>query len=227
MVSQFAVPTQRARARLRLSDRSGRRTGRPFTYIEYGMPKTKGPEEDRDEVLNPAMKRRGIERCCRQMGRCGVDEDTDQNVDNNDEALGAEEGLYVVHRSSLPPCGRRTCCGALAVVKKPVAPRRGYGPYPPCQRSHVASRSRIGRLCLSATLTPREAATKPGLPASPETTPDALAQQQGSAGHERGDRHHHPKEAPCRGPEDRHPGEGPGIRHVLRLLCSAQGVFGT
>ena len=191
------------------------------------MPKAKGPEEDRDEVLNPAMKRRSIECCCRQMGGCGVDEDSDQNVDNNYEALCAEEGLYVVHRSSLPPCGRRNCCGRSPSSRSLLPHGEATARIPHTQTSHVTSCSRIGGLCLSATLTPREAVTKPGLPTSPEAARDALAQQQGSAGHERGDRPHHPKEAPCRGPEDRHSGEGLGIRHVLRVRCSAQGVFRT
>jgi len=56
----------------------------PFTHCESGMPKAEGPQEDRDEVLNPAMERRYTERRRRQMGRQGVDEDPDQNVDHDD-----------------------------------------------------------------------------------------------------------------------------------------------
>jgi hypothetical protein len=55
-------------------------SGQPFTNCEGGMPKAEGPEEDRDEVLNPAMERQYAERRRRQMGRRRIDEDTDQNV---------------------------------------------------------------------------------------------------------------------------------------------------
>jgi hypothetical protein len=58
-------------------------SGQPFTNCEGGMPKAEGPEEDRDEELNPAMERQYAERRRRQMGRRRVDEDTDQNVDGN------------------------------------------------------------------------------------------------------------------------------------------------
>jgi hypothetical protein len=40
------------------------------------------------------------ERSRRQVGRRGVDEDTDQNVDHDDNALCAKEGLKVIHLTS-------------------------------------------------------------------------------------------------------------------------------
>src|SRR5580693_9033075 len=81
---------RRGRARLRPPARSWRRTGRPLTHTEGGMPEAEGPEEDRDEVLNPAMERHETERRRRQMGSRGVDEDTDQDVDHDEKTLCAE-----------------------------------------------------------------------------------------------------------------------------------------
>jgi len=75
-------------------------SGRPLTHCEVGIPKTEGPEEDRNEVLNPAVK------CCyaeyrrRQMGRRGVDEDTDQKVDRDDNAASTKERPDKVHSTS-------------------------------------------------------------------------------------------------------------------------------
>jgi hypothetical protein len=64
------------------------------------MPKAEGPEEDRDEKLNPAMERQYAERRRRQMGRRRIDEDTDQNVDCDQKPICAEKGLYKSHLSS-------------------------------------------------------------------------------------------------------------------------------
>jgi hypothetical protein len=54
------------------------------------------------------MERPYSERRCRQVGRRGVDEDTNQNVDNDDKASCAKEGSYEIH---LTPslCGRWNC----------------------------------------------------------------------------------------------------------------------
>ena len=63
---------------------SPRRTGWPLGNREGRQPEAQGPEHDRDEVLDPAMQR-GCTKCeRRQMGRCCVVEDTDQNVDHKD-----------------------------------------------------------------------------------------------------------------------------------------------
>jgi len=76
-------------------------SGRPFTHCEVGMPKAQGPEENRNGVLNPAMEQRYIARRRRQMGRRGVDEDPDQNVDPNEKASCAEKGFQKLHLSHL------------------------------------------------------------------------------------------------------------------------------
>ena len=75
-------------------------SGRPLTHCEGGMPQTEGPEEDRDEVLNPAMECSYGECRRRQMGRRGVDEDTDQKVDRDDNAPSAKERPDKVHPTS-------------------------------------------------------------------------------------------------------------------------------
>ena len=61
------------------------------------MPKTQRPEKNRDYVLNPAMERRHIASSRGQMGRGGVEEDTDQNVNYYEEAGCAEESAKELH----------------------------------------------------------------------------------------------------------------------------------
>ena len=74
------------------------------------MPKAERPEEDRDEVLNPAVER-GQTECERwQMwGRC-VREDTDQNVDHEDKPDFVEKEPYVSGDSTVraAPGGERS-----------------------------------------------------------------------------------------------------------------------
>jgi len=133
---------------------SRRRTGRPSGNREGRSPEAQGPEEDRDEVLNPAMQRVQTERRRRQMGGCGVDEDTDQDVNHNEQALGAEEGLHIVHFSSLPLCGRwKLLCDPASSNDSVASPRR-LRPSSTSQDLpwHV---SRIVRMSPSATMTPR------------------------------------------------------------------------
>src|ERR1700748_825614 len=97
-----AQPARSAPACYHPPARSGRRTSRPLPHTEGGVPEAKGPEEDRDEVLDPAVQRCSVERRCRQMGSRGVDEDPDQNVGHDEESPGAEKGLEKIHRSSPP-----------------------------------------------------------------------------------------------------------------------------
>jgi Bacterial protein of unknown function (DUF899) len=82
-------------------------SGCPFTHCERGLPKAERPEEDRDEVLNPAMEQRHITRCCRQMGRRGIGEDTDHNVYHDQQPSRAEKSSEKGHLSSPPLCRRR------------------------------------------------------------------------------------------------------------------------
>src|SRR5271166_1267887 len=70
----------------------------PFTHCEDRVPQAEGPEEDRDEVLYPAMERRSSRR---NMGGCCVVEDTDQNVDRDEKPKSAEKAPY------------RACCKSL------------------------------------------------------------------------------------------------------------------
>ena len=67
------------------------------------MPKTKWPEENRDEVLNPAMERPRSSSSRRQVGRCCVEEDADQNVNYDDEAGCAEKSLQELHSAHFLP----------------------------------------------------------------------------------------------------------------------------
>ena len=64
----------------------------PFTQCEGRVPKAEGPEEDRDEVLYPAMERR---RTASNMGGCCVVEDTNQNVDRDEKPILAEKDHYI------------------------------------------------------------------------------------------------------------------------------------
>jgi hypothetical protein len=75
------------------------------------MPEAEGPEEDRDEVLNPTMDRPQTARRRRQMGRRGVKEDTDQDVDHDENARCAEKGFQKAHINSPPLCVRWSWCG--------------------------------------------------------------------------------------------------------------------
>lgn len=67
------------------------------------MPKAEGPEEDRDEVLYPAVERRKTGSSRRKMGECCVVEDADQKVDHEDEPNPAEKKSYI--SSDSPICG--------------------------------------------------------------------------------------------------------------------------
>ena len=78
------------------------------------MPKTQWPEENRDEVLYPAMERRRSSSSRRQMGRCCVEEDTDQNVKYDDEALCAEESFQEIHSAHILPVDLVTSGGQVA-----------------------------------------------------------------------------------------------------------------
>jgi hypothetical protein len=72
------------------------RSGCPFTHVEGGRPKAQRPEKDREEVLYPAVE---IAPRRRQMWRCRVKENPDQNVDNDEKTSCAEKGLEKVHSS--------------------------------------------------------------------------------------------------------------------------------
>jgi hypothetical protein len=61
------------------------------------MPKTQRPEKNRDYVLNPAMERRHIASSRGQMGRGGVEKDTDQNVNYYENAGRAEKSPQKGH----------------------------------------------------------------------------------------------------------------------------------
>src|SRR5208283_3173218 len=80
---------------------------RPFTHCEGRVPKAERPEEDRDEVLNPAMERRKTASNRRNMGGCCVVEDTDQQVDHDEKPKCAEKGPYISGSSGI-------CCAARA-----------------------------------------------------------------------------------------------------------------
>ena len=99
---------------------------RPFTHCEGRVPKAEGPEEDRDEVLNPAMERRKTASSRRNMGGCCVVEDTDQQVDHEEKPKCAEKAPYISGSSAIccaaradelrrhlssPLCGRWKWCG--------------------------------------------------------------------------------------------------------------------
>ena len=68
---------------------------RPFTHCEGRVPKAEGPEEDRDEVLYPAMERRKTVRRRRNMGGCCVVEDTDQSIDHDEKPPSGEKDCYI------------------------------------------------------------------------------------------------------------------------------------
>lgn len=59
------------------------------------MPIFEGPEEDRDEVLYPAMERRKAASSHREMGRGCVGEDADQYVDRDEEPNLVEKDRYI------------------------------------------------------------------------------------------------------------------------------------
>ncbi len=67
------------------------------------MPKTQWPEENRDDVLNPAMERPRSSSSRRQVGRCCVEEDADQNVNYDDDAGCAEESFQEIHSVHVLP----------------------------------------------------------------------------------------------------------------------------
>jgi len=55
------------------------------------MPEAEWPEEDRGQVLDPAVDRGQTECRLRQMRGCCVEEDTDQNVDRDEQPDPAEK----------------------------------------------------------------------------------------------------------------------------------------
>ena len=78
------------------------------------MPIAERPEEDRDEVLYPAMERRKTASSRRKMRRCCVVEDTDQKVDREDNPNRAEKNPYPSSDSlrcgPAPGVGERHLC---------------------------------------------------------------------------------------------------------------------
>jgi hypothetical protein len=71
------------------------------------MPKGQGPEENRDDPLNPAVQRRHTARSRGQVGRRCVHEDTDHDVKGDQEAPNAEESLQEVHSAHVLPVDAR------------------------------------------------------------------------------------------------------------------------
>src|SRR5580700_1325965 len=59
------------------------------------MPEAQWPDEDRDEVLNPAVEGGQTESRRRQMGGCCVVEDADQKVDGDEKPSFGEEDPYI------------------------------------------------------------------------------------------------------------------------------------
>ena len=68
---------------------------RPLAHCKERVPIAEWPEEDRDEVLYPAMDRRKTASSHRKMGGCCVVEDTDQKVDYEDKPSRAEKKPYI------------------------------------------------------------------------------------------------------------------------------------
>jgi hypothetical protein len=114
------------------------------------MPEPQRPQEDRDEVLNPAVERRQTECRRRQMGGCCVVEDTDQKVDRDEKPSFHEKEPYISGDSlvcaapggdpqrnlSSPPSLRTLeLLRDLAIGMDSAASRRPFGPYPPQPRS--------------------------------------------------------------------------------------------
>jgi hypothetical protein len=98
--AQHTDPARGSGASASVSGRRGR-SGCPFTHREGGRPKAQRPEKDRDEVLCPAVERREIARRRRQMRRCRVKENPDQNVDNDKKTHFAEKGVEKFHSADL------------------------------------------------------------------------------------------------------------------------------
>ena len=78
------------------------------------MPKTQWPDENRDDVLSPAMERARSGSSYRQVGRRCVEEDADQNVNCYEEAGCAEEGPQEAHAAHVLPVGLVTPGGKVA-----------------------------------------------------------------------------------------------------------------
>jgi len=68
----------------------------PLAGREVRVPETQGPEEDRDQVLDPRVQRICGGRYRRYMRWCSVEEDADQNVEHDEDSGGAEQGLKEV-----------------------------------------------------------------------------------------------------------------------------------
>src|SRR3974390_2252154 len=66
------------------------------------MPKTQGPGDNRNEVLNPTMERCSSARNCRQMGRGRVEENTDEYVNYDQKTSCAKKSPKKFHFGSHP-----------------------------------------------------------------------------------------------------------------------------
>jgi hypothetical protein len=78
------------------------------------MPKTQWPDENRDDVLSPAMERARSGSSYRQMGRRCVEEDADQNVNYYEEAGCAEESAQELHSAHVLSVDLATSGGKVA-----------------------------------------------------------------------------------------------------------------
>jgi hypothetical protein len=78
------------------------------------MPKTQWPDENRDDVLSPAMERARSGSSYRQVGRRCVEEDADQNVNYYKEAGCAEESPQEPHAAHVLPVDLVTLGGKVA-----------------------------------------------------------------------------------------------------------------
>src|SRR5579875_3794119 len=88
------------------------------------MPVCKGPEENRDGVLDPAVQRCEGGRRRRQVGGRSVDEDADQNIRHNKKAGLAEKDSDEVHYGSPRPCRHRTGTHERPLLMRPSVSRR-------------------------------------------------------------------------------------------------------
>jgi hypothetical protein len=78
------------------------------------MPKTQWPDENRDDVLSPAMERARSGSSYRQVGRRCVEEDADQNVNYYEEAGCAEESAQELHSAHVLSVDLATSGGKVA-----------------------------------------------------------------------------------------------------------------
>lgn len=78
------------------------------------MPKAQWPEENRGDVLSPAVERVRSSSSYRQVGRRCVEEDADQNVNYYDEAGCAEKSAQELHSAHVLPVDLVTSGGKVA-----------------------------------------------------------------------------------------------------------------